>query len=64
MSMFRKAYPMPNPMNAVSVLLIVLSTLQTVLNCSEDDLYKPLDSKPGDFLIAGIFNVGKVDTCT
>ena len=45
-------------LSGVSLALIISSTLQS--DCSEDELYKPIDSEPGDFLIAGIFNVGNV----
>ena len=54
----------------VLLLLLILpnapqSLMQsTDLPCSKDKLLDPLDSKPGDFIIVGIFNVGQVNTHT
>ena len=44
--------------------LIQSTTQSTDLPCSKDELLDPLDSKPGDFIIVGIFNVGQVNTHT
>ena len=55
----------------ISVILLLIlpdapqSLMQsTDLPCSKDKLLDPLDSKPGDFILAGIFNVGQVNTNT
>ena len=44
--------------------LMQSTTQSTDLPCSKDELLDPLDSKPGDFIIVGIFNVGQVNTHT